>query len=365
MITIVTTTRERWPKQESQPLRNAMINHWRLLPVLALLVLLTGCSGVVSPPEGDASLSHLSGRIIMDGSSTVYPVAQAMAEEFGYLATNVQIPVGISGTGGGFSKLCDGQTDLANASRPVKTIEQDRCAENNIDFIEVPVAYDGLSVLVNPENDWVDCLTVDQLRRIWEPAAERTVTSWRDVDPAFPDLPLTLYGPGTDSGTFEYFTEVITGEAGYSRGDFTGSEDDNILIQGVAGDRSALGFFGFAYYMENQDRLKLLAVDNGEGCVLPTEETIADGSYQPLSRPIFMYLDAETASGDAAQEFMRFILEQGAPIVTDVGYIPLPEDVTAILVNRVLEGRTGSVFTNREAGAGVQLDDLLFDEERQ
>lgn len=351
-------------KQGSQPLHHVKHKHRRLLPLLAALLLITGCSGVVAPPAGDASLSHLSGRIIMDGSSTVYPVAQAMAEEFGYLATNVQVPVGISGTGGGFTKFCDGQSDIANASRPVKAIEEEHCAGNGYAFIEVPVAFDGLSVLVNPENNWVDCLTVDQLRRIWEPAAERTVTSWQDIDPAFPDLPLTLYGPGTDSGTFEYFTEVITGEAGYSRGDFTGSEDDNILIQGVAGDRSALGFFGFAYYVENQSRLKLLAVDNGDGCVAPSEETIADGTYQPLSRPIFMYLEAGTATREEAQAFMRFILEEGRPVVSDVGYIPFPEDINVIFLNRVLEGRTGSVFTDREASSGTTLEELLFEEER-
>lgn len=356
-----------WLKQGSQPLqsfRTFQLRGGRVLLVLMATLMLSACSGIVSPPPGDESLSHLSGRLIIDGSSTVFPVAQAMAEEFGYKATNVQIPVGISGTGGGFTKFCSGESDITNASRPIKPIEEEHCAETETSFIEVPVAWDGLSVLVNPENDWTDCLTVAQLRRIWEPAAERVVVRWSDVDPAFPDLPLTLYGPGTDSGTFEYFTQVITGEAGFSRGDFTGSEDDNILIQGVAGDRSAMGFFGFAYYVENRERLKLLAVDNGDGCVLPSDETIADGTYQPLSRPIFMYVDGSTAQRTETREFFRFMLEEGEPIVADVGYIPFGAEVNKIFLERVLNGRTGSVFSDRESSAGVGVEDLLFPEER-
>lgn len=219
--------------------------------LLIASMLVTACRGIESPPPGDDTLAHLSGRIIIDGSSTVYPIAQAIAEEFGYLASNVQIPVGISGTGGGFTKFCAGESDITNASRPIRQIEADACAANGIEFIELPVGFDGLSVMVNPDNDWATCLTVDQLRHMWEPDAERTIDNWNDIDPGFPDEPLLLYGPGTDSGTFEYFTQVITGEVGFSRGDFTGSEDDNILVQGVAGNTGALGFFGFAYYVEN------------------------------------------------------------------------------------------------------------------
>ena len=335
-----------------------------MLLTLAVGVLSTACSGVVEPPTGDDSLSDLSGRIVIDGSSTVYPIAQAVAEEFGYLADDVQIPVGISGTGGGFTKFCDNESDITNASRPIKEIEIEACHANGIEFIEIPVAFDGLSVLINPDNDWVDCLTVEQLKRIWEPEAEGEVTSWQDIDPSFPDEPLVLYGPGTDSGTYEYFTDVITGEEGASRGDFTGSEDDNILIQGVAGNVSALGFFGYAYYVENQDRLDVLAIDNGDGCVKPTEETIAEGTYQPLSRPIFMYVNAEDAEREEVQAFMEFLLTDGPEIVQEVGYIPFPEETYDMLLERVMARRTGSAISEADTSGGTRLSDLLFEEER-
>lgn len=328
-------------------------------------IFITACSGIVAPPPGNDSLADLSGRIIIDGSSTVYPIAQAVAEEFGYLAGDVQIPVGISGTGGGFTKFCDNETSISNASRPIKQIEVEECHANGIEFIEVPVAFDGLSVLVHPDNDWVTCLTVEQLRRMWEPEAEREVTSWQDIDPSYPDEPLVLYGPGTDSGTYEYFTQVITGEEGASRGDFTGSEDDNILIQGVAGNVSALGFFGYAYYVENQDRLKAVAVDNGNGCVLPSDETIADGTYQPLSRPIFMYVNADDAAREEVQAFLEFLLTEGPDIIREVGYIPFPEDTYETLLDRVMARRTGSVLMDADTSEGTRLSDLLFEEERE
>lgn len=333
--------------------------------MLAISMFSTACSGIVSPPPGDDSLGNLSGRIIIDGSSTVYPVAQAIAEEFGYLAGNVQIPVGISGSGGGFSKFCENESSVTNASRPIKEIEIEQCRVNGIEFIEIPVAFDGLSVLINPENDWVTCLTVEQLRHMWEPEAERVVTTWRDIDPSFPDERLMLYGPGTDSGTYEYFTEVITGEEGASRGDFTGSEDDNILIQGVAGNISALGFFGYAYYVENQNRLEVLGVDNGDGCIVPSDETIADGTYNPLSRPLFMYVNAEDATADETLALLEFMLLEGSDIIYDVGYIPFPQETYDVLFDRVTSGRTGTVFENADTSEGTRLADLLFEEERE
>jgi phosphate transport system substrate-binding protein len=338
----------------------------RALAMLLIATTLgTACRGIESPPPGDETLAHLAGRIIIDGSSTVYPIAQAIAEEFGYLAGNVQIPVGISGTGGGFTKFCAGESDMTNASRPIRQIEADACAANGIEFIELPVGFDGLSVMVNPNNDWATCLTVQQLRRMWEPDAERAIDNWNDIDPNFPDEKLMLYGPGTDSGTFEYFTQVITGEVGFSRGDFTGSEDDNILVQGVAGNTGALGFFGYAYYVENQERLKLIGVDDGPGCVLPSEETIADGTYQPLSRPIFMYINADEAERLEAVEFVEFLLLDGAEIIGEVGYIPFPEEIYLILYDRFMSGRTGTVFIEGTSTSGVRLADLLFAEERE
>jgi phosphate transport system substrate-binding protein len=324
--------------------------------------------GAGSPATGtqgqEIDYGALSGRVNVDGSSTVYPVSQAMAEEFGLVAPNVQVPVGVSGTGGGFTKFCNGETDIQNASRPIKQEEADLCEQNGIEYIEIPVAFDGLSVLVNPENDWVDCLTVDQLRMIWEPAAEGQITSWNQVDPSFPDERLVLYGPGTDSGTYDYFTSVITGEEGASRGDFTGSEDDNILVQGIAGNLGALGFFGYAYYVENQDVLKLVAVDNGDGCVEPSEETIENGTYQPLSRPIFIYVNAESAQRPEVSAFIDFYLNEGPNIIPEIGYIPFSVEMYDTLYERFTSGRTGSVFAEGGSTSGVTVNDLLYPDER-
>lgn len=328
------------------------------------MLLLAACSGIVSPENPDPIYNEISGRFIIDGSSTVYPISQAMAEEFGYLTSDVQIPVGVSGSGGGFTKFCNGEIAITDASRPIKPIEAQQCEANGIEFIELPVALDGLSVLVNPANDWVDCLTVEQLQTIWEPAAEGVINSWNQVDPSFPDEPLLLFGPGTDSGTYDYFTEVIVGEEGASRGDYTGSEDDNILIQGVAGNPSALGFFGYAYYEENQDRLKLVAVDGGEGCVEPTDETIANGEYQPLSRPIFIYVNAEAAERPEVAAFVEFYLEEADQIIPDVGYIPFMDGFYNAMIQRFQAGRTGSVFLETEVTAVSGTEGLLFPEEK-
>jgi phosphate transport system substrate-binding protein len=328
----------------------------------------TATEAEASPTEEEMDLGDLEGRILIDGSSTVYPVTQAMAEEFNQVAPNVEIPVGISGTGGGFELFCAGETDISDASRPIKSDEAEICAQNGIEFIELPVAFDGLSVVVNPENDWVDCLTVEQLKVMWEPAAEGTITNWNQIDPSFPDESLVLYGPGADSGTYDYFTSVITGEEGASRGDFTGSEDDNVLVQGVEGDKNALGFFGYAYYLENQDRLKLVSIDdgkpeNGDGCVAPSEETINDGTYQPLSRPIFIYSNLEAAQRPEVQAFVDFYLNDGPTIIPEIGYVALPEEIYAIIDERFHSGKTGSVFEGGSA-AGVTVEDLLFPDEK-
>lgn len=332
----------------------------------AMLVLLAACGDDGSAGE-DGPYGDLAGRINIDGSSTVYPVSQAMAEEFGLITRRVQIPVGISGTGGGFTKFCNGEIDIQDASRPIKSQEIEECEANGIDFIEIPVAFDGLSVIVNPENDWVECLTVTQLKTIWEPEAEGVITNWNQIDPSFPDEPLVLYGPGTDSGTYDYFTSVITGEEGASRGDFTGSEDDNILIQGIAGNRSALGFFGFAYYVENQDMLRLVAVDDdegGEGCVEPSVETIENGTYQPLSRPIFIYVSKAASERSEVRAFIDFYLNEGPSIIPEIGYIPFSAEMYDILFDRFVSGRTGSVFEERGSTSGVTVNDLLFPSER-
>jgi phosphate transport system substrate-binding protein len=279
-----------------------------------LLVLLTACGG----GAGDDASDGLTGTVSTDGSSTVFPVAEAVAEEFQLAHPDARVTVGFSGTGGGFERFCSGETDLSNASRPIRPTEVDACAAAGVEFTELSVAWDGLSIIANPTNDFLECLTVDELERIWRPNSD--VTTWRDVRPQWPDEEIRLYGPGTDSGTFDYFTEVITGESGASRPDFQASEDDNILVQGVAGDRYALGYFGYAYYAENADRLKLVEVDGGAGCVAPSDETIEDGTYTPLSRPLFVYVRHSALERPVVRAYVEFMLEEAATLVPATGY---------------------------------------------
>jgi phosphate transport system substrate-binding protein len=278
-----------------------------------------------APYTPSADVSSLSGEISIDGSSTVGPIVQALAEEFNGVAGGVQVPVGISGTGGGFERFCNGETDISNASRPIKEEEAANCAANGINYYEFQIAYDGITVVVNPENDFITCLTVAQLNQIWAP--DSTVTNWSDVDPSWPAEPIALYGPGPDSGTFDYFTEAINGETDASRTDYNPSEDDNVLVQGVSGDTNALGYFGLAYYEENADSLKAVEIDGGNGCVAPSTETVRDGSYAPLSRPLFVYVKADSLSRPEVQEFVRFSLATAPAISGEVGYVASPDAV--------------------------------------
>lgn len=316
----------------------------------------------VQPPANAEALKALSGDILIDGSSTVYPVTQAAAEEFMQYAPDVRITVGISGTGGGFKKFCAGETDIQDASRPILPEEVQACAENGVEYIEIPVAYDGLTVMVNPENDWVDCMTVDELKRVWEPAAQGTITRWNQIRPEWPDEPLNLYGAGADSGTFDYFTEAIVGKVKESRGDYQASEDDNVLVQGVAGDKYALGFFGYAYYQANADKLKALAIDSGNGtCVQPSEETIKNGTYQPLSRPIFIYVKTTSAERPEVAAFVEFYLSSSfTPLIAtpEVGYVPLSDELYAAVLQRFKDRVTGTLFPNG-AEVGATLDRFL------
>lgn len=266
----------------------------------------------------------LSGEIRIDGSSTVFPITEAIAEEFNAIQPNVKIPVGVSGTGGGFTKFIAKETDISDASRPIKDAEATSAKEAGVEYIELKVAFDGLSVLVNPENTWVDYLTVEELQKIWAP--DSTVKTWSDIRTEWPAEEIVFYAPGTDSGTFDYFTEEINGESGAIRSDFTGSEDDNVLVQGIAGDKNAIGFFGFAYYEENQDKLKLVPIDNGNGPITPTFDTIKDGTYAPLSRPLFIYVNKEALSRAEVKEFVTFYLENSKELVPDVGYVALPDE---------------------------------------
>ena len=290
--------------------------------------------------------SQLRGDINIDGSSTVFPITEAMAEEFG-IATegNVRITVGVSGTGGGFNKFCAGETVISDASRPITQSEVDLCAEGGVEFVEIPVALDGLSVMVNPSNDFVECMTVDELHTIWAPEAEEVITRWNQVRPEWPDEKIGLYAPGVDSGTFDYFTETVNGESQASRADFLPSEDDNVLVTGISGDRGALGYFGYAYYSENADRLKLLSIDGGDGCITPTEETINNGTYAPLSRPLFIYVAADALNQPQVKTFVEYYLDVGnRNLVSETGYIPLPDTVYDLALAKFQNGKTGAAF---------------------
>ena len=290
----------------------------KLILITAITVSLVSC-GNNSKEDGAA--------ITIDGSSTVYPITEAIAEEYRAEAPRTDVTIGVSGTGGGFQKFVRDEVAITNASRPIKEDEKAIAESNGISFVELEVAYDGLAVVVNPENDWVDCFTVEQLKKIWEPGAQGTITHWNQIDPSWPNEEIHLFGPGVASGTFDYFTEAVVGESGSSRGDYTASEDDNVLVQGVSGDKYGLGFFGLAYYEENADKLRMVGVDGGEGCVEPSPETVSNGSYAPLSRPLYIYVNSSSLDNPAVVDFVEFYLEEAPDLLKDVGYIPLtPEE---------------------------------------
>lgn len=279
----------------------------------------------VAPYTPGTDPGTLSGSINADGSSTVGPITQAVAEEFNKLAGGVQVTVDISGTGGGFTRFCAGETDIQDASREIKDEEAAACREAGVEYYVFEVAYDGVTVVVNPENTQFDCLTVAQLNAIWK--MDSTVSKWSDVDPAWSGDDIALYGPGTESGTYDFFTAQINGEEGVSTVNFTPSEDDNVLVEGVAGDKNALAYFGYAYYLENQDRLKAVAIDGGAGCVSPSPETVRDGTYAPLSRPLYVYVKKESFSRPEVQEFMRFYIANAQALVDDVGFVDSPAQI--------------------------------------
>jgi phosphate transport system substrate-binding protein len=287
-----------------------------LFVVLALIAAACGKSGGAN--------SGLTGEVKADGSSTVFPIAQAVAEEFGKDAPNVKISVGESGTGGGFKKFCNAETDISDASRPIKDEEKTACAGKSIEYVELKVALDGLSIVVNPSSTFVNCLTTAELKKIWEPSSK--IKNWKDVRAGFPDKPLTLYGPGTDSGTFDYFTEEINGKLDASRADYTSSEDDNTLVQGVVGDENGLGYFGFGYYDLNKTKLKIVGVDSGTGCVTPSKETINSGTYKPLSRPLFIYVKKTSIARPAVKAYIDFFLDNVSSLVGSVGFVALHDD---------------------------------------
>jgi phosphate transport system substrate-binding protein len=297
-------------------------------------VVVAACGG--EGGQGGAR-GDLSGTIEIDGSSTVYPITEAVAEEFGAeTGGSVRVMVGFSGTGGGFRRFCNGETVITNASRHIRQGESELCAQNGVEYVEMQVAIDGLAVVVNAQNQFVQCLTVDELRRMWEPGSQ--VANWSQVRAGFPDQPLRLYGPGTNSGTFDYWTEAVMGQERASRTDFTASEDDNVLVSGVEGDRNALGYFGYAYFYENQGRLRAVAVDNGQGCVEPTPDAVMSGAYAPLSRPLFIYVRRDALQRTEVAEFIRFYMAQAPELVREVGYVPAPQGVYQQNLSHVGQG---------------------------
>ncbi len=328
-------------------------NKLRLSSVgMLMAITLISCSGGVVSEQNPA--------IKIDGSSTVYPITKAVADQ--YLKAkdaDADLTVEFSGTGGGFKKFCAGETDISNASRPISQAEMTACKKAGVAYIELPIAFDALTVVVNPANDWLNSISIEKLNKIWSPQAEKKVTRWNQVSSDLPDKPLNLYAPGEESGTFDYFTEAVVGESGASRTDYLKSEDDNLLVQGVEQDPNALGYFGLAYYESNQDKMKAVAVDSGNGAVLPSRETVEAGEYQPLSRPLFIYVNSSAAQKNPAlKDFVEMYLEQAPELVNQVGYVPLPEDGYELTKIHFQRGKVGTVFGGKSA-FNLTIDELL------
>jgi len=300
-----------------------------------------------------ASAERLRGTVSIDGSSTVFPISEAVAEEFLAVQPRVRVTVGVSGTGGGFKKFLAGEIDINDASRPIKMKEVKQASASGIGFIELPIAYDGLSVVVNTKNDWVDHLTITELNKIWQSGS--SVTRWSDVRDGWPETEIQLYGPGTDSGTFDYFTETINGKSGASRPDYTANEDDNALVRGISGDEGSLGYFGYAYYAANKDKLRVVAIDGGKGPVAPTEITINNGTYAPLSRPVFIYVRPDALDRKEVRAFVDFYIESAPMLATEVGYIPLPDSVYAGAKQRVESREIGTAYHSEALSQSANL----------
>lgn len=315
------------------------------------------CAVLVSQMAAPAAQAQ---TIKVDGSSTVFPITEAVAEEFQIQKKGkVHVTVGIAGTGGGFKRFCRGEIDISDASRPITAAEIDACKAAGIRFIELPIAYDALTVVVNPKATWVDQVTVAELNKMWGPAAQGVVTKWSQVNAKWPNQAFKLYGPGTDSGTFDYFTEAVNGKQKSSRGDFTASEDDNVLVQGVAADVNAMAYFGYAYYAPNASKLKALKVVNKDGkAIAPAEASVLDGTYNPFSRPLFIYVNAENAKKPEVKEFVEFYLGKGAQYVKEVKYVPFVASAYELALKHFREGRVGSVFGGVPV-VGITVEELL------
>ncbi|MGH9368042.1 MAG: PstS family phosphate ABC transporter substrate-binding protein [Thermoanaerobaculia bacterium] len=322
------------------------------LKVYAAVAALLG--GLAAAPVATAQV------VKIDGSSTVFPITEAVAEEFQKAKKGaIKVTVGISGTGGGFKKFCRGEIDIADASRPILKKEMDDCKTAGIEYIELPVAFDALTVVVNPKNTFIQTLTVAELKKMWEPGAQGKVTRWNQVNPAWPDAPMKLFGPGADSGTFDYFTEAVVGKSKSSRGDFTASEDDNVLVQGVSRDVNGLGYFGYAYYIENKDKLRAVPIVNEKGQpVEPSMDAVLKGAYSPLSRPIFIYVNAKSLGKPEVREFVEFYLKHGSKLAREVKYVPLPDVAYTTGWDHIQKGKKGTVFGGT-AEVGITIEELL------
>jgi phosphate transport system substrate-binding protein len=313
-----------------------------------------GLAGLALAPAAAAQV------IKIDGSSTVFPITEAVAEEFQIMKRGkVRVTVGVSGTGGGFKKFCRGETDISAASRPILAAEMEACRAEGVKYYELPVAYDALTVVVNPQNTWLSQITVAELKKIWEPAAQGKITRWNQVNPKWPNETIALFGPGSDSGTFDYFTEAVTGKSKSSRGDFTASEDDNVLVQGVANNKNALGYFGYAYYEPNKSRLKAVPIVGKSGkAVGPSLENVVNGSYEPLSRPVFIYVAEKSAQKPEVKEFVEFYLSEGVPLIQEVKYVPLPKQAYQLAIKHFRDGKLGTGFGGVPE-VGLKVEELL------
>ena len=320
-----------------------------------------GSAALVVAALGGFSAAAQAQIVKIDGSSTVFPITEAVAEDFQKSKKGaIKVTVGISGTGGGFKKFCRGETDISDASRPILKSEMDECRKNGIEYMEMPIAYDALTVVINPKNNFIKSMTVAELKKMWEPAAQGKITNWNQVNPSWPSAPLKLFGAGADSGTFDYFTEAINGKSKASRGDFTASEDDNVLVQGVSRDTNALGFFGYAYYIENKDKLKAVPIvaKDGKPAVSPSLETVINGTYQPLARPIFIYVNAKSVQKPEVKEFIEYYNKHGETLAKEVKYVPLPAKAYSHNLE-VLGKRTLGTKFGGENKVGLTIEQLM------
>jgi phosphate transport system substrate-binding protein len=363
-------TRLRSPESErasARPSRSGL-RPGRLVALAVVAVTLAGCGQSAQDARTGGSGGATSGPTLVsvDGSSTVFPISEAVAEEFQKVNKDTRVTVGIAGTGGGFQKFCRSEIDISDASRPISATEIEACKKSGVEFIELPVAYDGIAIAVNPKATWADKITTAELKTLWAPDAQGKVAKWSQIRKGWPDREIHLFGAGVDSGTYDYFTEAVTGKAKASRGDFTSSEDDNVLIQGISNDELALGFVPFAYYEGNKDKLKLVPVDdekadNGAGPILPSGETIRTGTYQPLSRPVFIYVSTKAAERPEVRQFVEFYLKNAEKLVNEVNYVGLGDAAYSLVGERFAKKTTGSVFSGANT-VGVTIDQLLAKE---